>query len=51
MSFTATWVDRDYHTKWSKSDREKQIWYDIIYIWDPKWYEWTYLKTEVDSRA
>ena len=27
---------RDYHTKWSKSDRERQISYDIIYMWDLK---------------
>ena len=24
---------RDYHTKWSKPDRERQISYDIAYIW------------------
>ena len=24
---------RDYHTKWSKSDRERQILYDITYMW------------------
>ena len=24
---------RDYHTKWSKSDRERQIPYDITYMW------------------
>ena len=23
---------RDYHTKWSKSDRERQILYDITYM-------------------
>ena len=34
----------DYHTKWSKSDRERQISYDITYIWNlKKWYKWTYL--------
>ena len=22
----------DYHTKWSKSERERQIWYDIAYM-------------------
>ena len=27
---------RDYHTKWSKSDRERQIPYDIIYMWNLK---------------
>ena len=25
---------RDYHTKWSKSDRERQISYDITYMWN-----------------
>ena len=24
---------RDYHTKWSKSEGEKQIAYDITYMW------------------
>ena len=24
----------DYHTKWSKSEREKQIRYDITYMWN-----------------
>ena len=27
---------RDYHIKWSKSDREGQIPYDIIYKWNLK---------------
>ena len=27
---------RDYHTKWSKSDRERQISYDITYMWNLK---------------
>ena len=27
---------RDYHTKWSKSDREIQISYDITYTWNVK---------------
>ena len=27
---------KDYHTKWSKSDRERQILYDITYMWDLK---------------
>ena len=32
---------RDYHTKWSKSDRERQHhkWYYMT-----KWYKWTYLQ-------
>ena len=28
---------RDDHTKWSKSDRERQIPYDIIYMWNLKY--------------
>ena len=38
---------RDDHTKWSKSDRERQISYDITHMWNPifkKWYKWTYLQ-------
>ena len=36
---------RDYHTKWSQSDRERQISYDITYMWNLKnWYKWTYLQ-------
>ena len=27
---------RDYHTKWSKSDRERQISYGITYMWNLK---------------
>ena len=27
---------RDYHTKWSKSDRERQTSYDIAYKWNLK---------------
>ena len=34
---------RDYHTKGSKSDREKQIPYDIIYMWNLKYYPGTSL--------
>ena len=36
---------RDCHTEWSKSDRERQISYDIAYMWNlKKWYKWTYLQ-------
>ena len=28
---------RDYHTKWSKSERERQIPYDITYMWNVKY--------------
>ena len=27
---------RDYHTKWSKSDRERQISHDVTYMWNLK---------------
>ena len=27
---------RDYHTKWSKPDRERQMSYDIAYMWNLK---------------
>ena len=36
---------RDSHTDWSKSDREKQISYDIACMWNlKKGYKWTYLQ-------
>ena len=28
---------RDYHTKWSKSEKERQVPWDIIYMWDLKY--------------
>ena len=43
---------RDYHTKWSKPNRERQISYDIAYMWNlKKWYKWTYLQTERDPQT
>ena len=43
---------RDYHTKWNKSDRKRQISYDIIYMWNLKndTNELIY-KTETDSQT
>ena len=47
---------RNYHTKWSKSDRERQISYDITYMWNlKKWYKWTHLQsrnrfTDIESK-
>ena len=40
----------DYHTKWSKPDREKQISYDIPYLWNRKKNDTNELiyKTETD---
>ena len=42
---------RDYHTKWSKSERERQIPYDITYMWNLK-YDTNELiyETETDSQ-
>ena len=38
-------VPRDCHTKWCKSDTERQISYDIAYVWNlRKGYKWTYLQ-------
>ena len=38
---------RDYHTKQSKSDRERQMPYDIIYMWNlkKKCYKSTYIQS------
>ena len=43
---------RDYHTKWSWSERERQIPYDITYMWNLKYgtNEPIY-KTETDSQT
>ena len=43
---------RDDHTKWSKSERERQISYDITYMWDLKCdtNELIY-ETETDSKT
>ena len=44
---------RDYHTNWSKSDRERQILYDITHTWNLKNKNDTNelpCKTETDSQ-
>ena len=43
---------KDYHTKWNKSDRERQTLYDITYMWNLKsnTNELIY-KTETDSQT
>ena len=53
MSFAATWMDLERHTEWIKSDREGEISYDILYMWNLKGNvtnELTY-KTERDSQT
>ena len=43
---------RDFHTKWSKSEREKQIPYDIIYMWNLKYdTKEPIYETETDSQT
>ena len=45
---------RDYHTKWSKPDRKKQISFDITYVWNLKKKKDTnelIHKTEIDSQT
>ena len=27
---------KDYHAKWSKAEWERQMWYDITYMWNLK---------------
>ena len=34
MPSVATWMEVKTHTKWSKSERERQIPYNITYIWN-----------------
>ena len=43
---------KDYYTKWSKSDKERQISYNITYMWNLKndTNELIY-KTEIDSQT
>ena len=41
---------RDYHTEWSKSDRERQISYDTMYMWNlKKSTNEPFYKTEIES--
>ena len=43
---------RDYHTKWSKPNRERQTSYDIVHMWNLKKKDTNELiyKTEIDSQ-
>ena len=43
----------DYHTEWSKSDREREILYDMPYMWNLKRSDTDELiyKTETDSQT
>ena len=40
-----TWMDLEIVIQWSKSERKRQISYNITYMWNlEKWYRWTYLQ-------
>ena len=42
----------DYHTKWSNSDRERQISYDIAYMWNLKYdINEPIYETEIDTQT
>ena len=41
---------KDYHTKWSKPDRERQISY-IVFMWNLKNKDTNELKTEIDPQT
>ena len=52
MTFAAIWIDRDYHTKLSMSERERQIPYDITYMWNLKYNTNELIcETETDSQS
>ena len=36
MPFSAIWMERNDHTKWSKSERKRKIPYDITHMWNLK---------------
>ena len=43
---------RDYHSKWCKPDRQRQVSYDTLYMWNLKKKKDTnvlFYKTEIDS--
>ena len=52
VPFAAMDGPRDYHSKWSKPDRERQTLYDIAYMWNlKKWYNELIYKTEIDLQT
>ena len=49
--FVETWMDLECHTKWSKSEREKQTSYINACMWNlEKWYRRSYLQSRKRHR-
>ena len=45
-------MPRDYHSKWSKSERKRHIAYDITYLWNLKYDTNEHIyETETDSQT
>ena len=45
VSWTEVDEPRVYYTEWSKSEREKQILYVCVCVWNlEKWHSWTYFQ-------
>ena len=43
---------RDYHTKWNNSNRERQVSYDITYMWNLRYdTNESFCETETESRV
>ena len=42
---------RNYHTKWSRLDRERQISYDHLYVESRKWNKWLYSQNRLTDKT
>ena len=52
LPFAAAWMDLEKnHTKWSKPDRERQIFWDHLYVESKKNTNEFIYKTETDSQT
>ena len=53
MPFVATWMDLEIIIRSKvESETERQISYDVVYMWNLKGYKWTYLqKAEINPQA
>ena len=57
VPLAATWMDLEIVIQWSKSERKRQISYNITYMWNlEKWYRWSCLQnrnrdTDVENKC